>query len=89
MRLLTTLSEKLPWALFTTVSMPNLIESVALTALLVGQTPRKLFSTPHPDRMMHGASSMPIGNIYGIPEDYHLLSQTTRVVKGMLNFSAT
>lgn len=46
-----------------------------------GQTPRKLFNSPHPDRMMHGTSTLPIGNIYGIPEDYHLLAQNTRVVK--------
>lgn len=48
----------------------------------VGQTPRKLFNTPHPDRMMHGASTLPIGSIYGIAEDYHLLSQSTRATRG-------
>ncbi|EKM53226.1 uncharacterized protein PHACADRAFT_210920 [Phanerochaete carnosa HHB-10118-sp] len=46
-----------------------------------GQTPRKLFNSAHPDRMMHGASTLPIGNIYGISEDYHLLSQNTRVTR--------
>lgn len=49
---------------------------------VVGQTPRKLFNTPHPDRMMHGSSSLPIGSIYGIPEDYHLLSQSGKVIRG-------
>ncbi|KAL4252230.1 hypothetical protein ABKN59_005526 [Abortiporus biennis] len=44
-----------------------------------GQTPRKLFTSPHPDRMMHGSSSLPIGTIYGIAEDYHLLSQGSKV----------
>ncbi|KAF7792655.1 hypothetical protein EIP86_003752 [Pleurotus ostreatoroseus] len=46
-----------------------------------GQTPRKLFHTPHPDRMMHGTSSLPIGTIYGIAEDYNLLSQGHKVVR--------
>ena len=31
---------------------------------------------------MHGASTLPIGSIYGIPEDYHLLTQNMRAVKG-------
>ncbi|KAI0700338.1 beach-domain-containing protein [Cytidiella melzeri] len=48
-----------------------------------GQTPRKLFNTPHPERMMHGTSTLPIGSIYGIPEDYHLLTQGTKVIKDL------
>ncbi|KAH9925795.1 beach-domain-containing protein [Fomitopsis serialis] len=28
-----------------------------------GQTPRKLFHSPHPERMMHGNSSLPIGTL--------------------------
>jgi len=48
-----------------------------------GQTPRKLFNSPHPDRMMHGASTLPIGTIYGIAEDYHLLSQGSKVIKDL------
>ncbi|KZT02850.1 beach-domain-containing protein [Laetiporus sulphureus 93-53] len=48
-----------------------------------GQTPRKIFHTPHPERMMHGASSLPIGTLYGIVEDHHLLSQSLKVVKDL------
>ncbi|KZT70568.1 beach-domain-containing protein [Daedalea quercina L-15889] len=48
-----------------------------------GQTPRKLFHTPHPERMMHGNSSLPIGTLYGVAEDYHLLSQSKRFVKDL------
>lgn len=32
--------------------------------------------------MMHGCSTLPIGTIYGIPEDYHLLAQGNRVYRG-------
>ncbi|TFY62229.1 hypothetical protein EVJ58_g3994 [Rhodofomes roseus] len=48
-----------------------------------GQTPRKLFHSPHPERMMHGNSSLPIGTLYGVAEDYHLLSQSKRFVKDL------
>ncbi|KAJ3536167.1 hypothetical protein NM688_g6872 [Phlebia brevispora] len=48
-----------------------------------GQTPRKLFSSPHPDRMMHGTVSLPIGTIYGVAEDYNLLSQGRHVVRDL------
>ncbi|KAH9896772.1 beach-domain-containing protein [Cubamyces lactineus] len=48
-----------------------------------GQTPRKIFSTPHPPRNMHGNSSLPLGIIYGIAEDYHLLTQTARPLKDL------
>ncbi|VDB88447.1 unnamed protein product [Peniophora sp. CBMAI 1063] len=43
-----------------------------------GQTPRKLFSTPHPQRMMHGMSSLPLGQLHGVEEDHGLLVQSTR-----------
>lgn len=32
---------------------------------------------------MHGNSSLPIGTLYGIAEDYHLLSQSKRFIKGL------
>ncbi|OCH84794.1 beach-domain-containing protein [Obba rivulosa] len=48
-----------------------------------GQTPRKIFNAPHPERMMHGISSLPLGTIYGIAEDYHLLSQSPKPVKDL------
>ncbi|KII85493.1 hypothetical protein PLICRDRAFT_44793 [Plicaturopsis crispa FD-325 SS-3] len=48
-----------------------------------GQTPRKLFSSPHPQRYMHGLSSLPIGNLHGIAEDITLLSQDTRPIRGL------
>ncbi|CAL1710979.1 unnamed protein product [Somion occarium] len=48
-----------------------------------GQTPRKLFNSPHPDRMMHGCSTLPIGTIYGISEDFHLLSQGSKVIRDL------
>ncbi|KAI0079797.1 beach-domain-containing protein [Panus rudis PR-1116 ss-1] len=53
-----------------------------------GQTPRKLFNAPHPDRMMHGCSTLPIGIIYGIPEDYHLLAQSSKVLRDLGNGNA-
>ena len=31
---------------------------------------------------MHGTSTLPIGTIYGIPEDYHLLAQGHKIIKG-------
>ncbi|TFY80618.1 hypothetical protein EWM64_g3393 [Hericium alpestre] len=43
-----------------------------------GQTPRKLFSSPHPERIMHGFSSMPLGTLHGIEEDYNLLVQSVK-----------
>ncbi|KAI0360774.1 beach-domain-containing protein [Trametes cingulata] len=48
-----------------------------------GQTPRKIFASPHPPRNMHGNSSLPLGLIYGIAEDYHLLTQTSRPLKDL------
>jgi len=53
-----------------------------------GQTPRKLFSSPHPARYMHGLTSLPIGNLHGIEEDGHLLVRETRPVKDLSPNSA-
>jgi len=52
----------------------------------VGQTPRKLFATPHPQRIMEGRTELPLGTTHGLAEDYQLLSQGTRVVRGMLSY---
>ncbi|KAI0029515.1 beach-domain-containing protein [Vararia minispora EC-137] len=43
-----------------------------------GQTPRKLFSTPHPTRIMHGMSTLPLGTLHGVEEDHALLKQSTK-----------
>ncbi|KAG6916308.1 hypothetical protein DXG01_007465 [Tephrocybe rancida] len=48
-----------------------------------GQTPRKLFTTPHPERMNHGLSNLPIGVLHGIEEDPHLLVQGSRCFKDL------
>ncbi|KAF8696543.1 Beach protein, partial [Rhizoctonia solani] len=45
-----------------------------------GQTPRKLFTSPHPPRMMEGVKTLPLGTIYGIEESYDLLCHTYRPV---------
>ncbi|KAI9465845.1 beach-domain-containing protein [Lactarius psammicola] len=41
-----------------------------------GQTPRKLFTAPHPQRFMQGPSSLPIGTSHGVEESYGLLEQS-------------
>ncbi|KAJ7454045.1 beach-domain-containing protein [Mycena galericulata] len=43
-----------------------------------GQTPRKLFTAPHPEQYNHGIRTLPIGTINGIEEDPHLLVQGGR-----------
>ncbi|KAJ6464029.1 beach-domain-containing protein [Mycena sanguinolenta] len=43
-----------------------------------GQTPRKLFTTPHPAQYDHGIRTLPIGTPNGIEEDPHLLVQGAR-----------
>ncbi|KAJ7241683.1 beach-domain-containing protein [Mycena haematopus] len=43
-----------------------------------GQTPRKLFTTPHPAQYDHGIQTLPIGTPNGIEEDPHLLVQGAR-----------
>ncbi|KAL1717715.1 beach-domain-containing protein, partial [Schizophyllum commune] len=48
-----------------------------------GQTPRKLFHTPHPERYTHGFSTLPIGTLHGIEEDPYLLVQETRPLKAL------
>ncbi|CAE6451233.1 unnamed protein product [Rhizoctonia solani] len=45
-----------------------------------GQTPRKLFNSPHPPRMMEGVKTLPLGTIYGIEESYGLLCHTYRPI---------
>ncbi|KAF8621252.1 hypothetical protein AX15_007913 [Amanita polypyramis BW_CC] len=48
-----------------------------------GQTPRKLFTVPHPLRYNHGLSTLPIGTLHGIEEDPHLLNQASRCFKDL------
>lgn len=48
-----------------------------------GQTPRKLFNTPHPNRYNHGLYTLPIGTLHGIEEDPHLLNQASRCFKDL------
>ncbi|KAF8885379.1 hypothetical protein CPB84DRAFT_1837906 [Gymnopilus junonius] len=48
-----------------------------------GQTPRKLFNTPHPERYHHGLHSLPLGTLHGIEEDPHLLMQNSRCFKDL------
>ncbi|KAF9449865.1 beach-domain-containing protein [Macrolepiota fuliginosa MF-IS2] len=43
-----------------------------------GQTPRKLFTMPHPQRYNHGLPTLPLGTLHGIEEDPQLLTQGTR-----------
>lgn len=45
-----------------------------------GQTPKKLFSGPHPQRHMEGRMYLSVGMPFGIPEDYHLLVQSPKPV---------
>ncbi|KAF9014685.1 beach-domain-containing protein [Hymenopellis radicata] len=48
-----------------------------------GQTPRKLFDSPHPQRFNHGCNTLPLGTLHGIPEDAHLLVQGSRCFKDL------
>ncbi|KZT25814.1 beach-domain-containing protein [Neolentinus lepideus HHB14362 ss-1] len=48
-----------------------------------GQTPRKLFSQPHPLRYMHGLATLPLGQLHGIAEDYHMLQQNARPLRDL------
>ncbi|PPQ94175.1 hypothetical protein CVT25_003811 [Psilocybe cyanescens] len=48
-----------------------------------GQTPRKIFTTPHPERYHHGLHSLPIGTLHGVEEDPHLLTQNVRCFKDL------
>ncbi|KAH8110236.1 BEACH domain-containing protein [Phellopilus nigrolimitatus] len=45
-----------------------------------GQTPRKLFDAPHPLRLMHGPTTLPLGTQYGVVEDIQLLIQSSQPV---------
>ncbi len=56
-----------------------------IDSVSVGQTPRKLFVAPHPQRLMEGRTDLPLGTTHGLAEDYQLLSQGIRVVRGMLS----
>jgi len=57
--------------------------ATSLTPVLVGQTPRKLFNAPHPQRLDRGLASLPIGVPHGIEEDPHLLVQGNRCFNGV------
>ncbi|KAF8154493.1 hypothetical protein B0H34DRAFT_660452 [Crassisporium funariophilum] len=48
-----------------------------------GQTPRKLFTSPHTERYHHGLFSLPIGTLHGVEEDPHLLIQGSRCFKDL------
>ncbi|KAF5354041.1 hypothetical protein D9756_006953 [Leucocoprinus leucothites] len=48
-----------------------------------GQTPRKLFTGPHPERYNHGLSTLPLGTLHGIEEDSQLLTQGTRCFRDL------
>ncbi|KIO27820.1 hypothetical protein M407DRAFT_72594 [Tulasnella calospora MUT 4182] len=48
-----------------------------------GQTPKKLFSLPHPPRHKDDRMYLPIGVSFGIPEDYHLLLQSPKPVRAI------
>ncbi|KAK2463985.1 hypothetical protein APHAL10511_004036 [Amanita phalloides] len=48
-----------------------------------GQTPRKLFTSPHLQRYNHGLSTLPIGTLHGIEEDPHLLVQASHCFKDL------
>ncbi|KAG7440786.1 beach-domain-containing protein [Guyanagaster necrorhizus] len=48
-----------------------------------GQTPRKLFNAPHPQRYGHASHTLPLGTLHGIEEDPHLLLQESRSFKDL------
>jgi hypothetical protein len=49
----------------------------------VGQTPKKLFQSPHPQRIMQGTYTLPLILQRGIVEDYRLLEQNRKTSKGV------
>ncbi|KAH7926600.1 beach-domain-containing protein [Leucogyrophana mollusca] len=49
-----------------------------------GQTPRKLFTSPHPPRNMQGLISLPFGVAHGIPEDTLALVKDRNPLKVIL-----
>ncbi|KAL5530973.1 hypothetical protein ACEPAG_3849 [Sanghuangporus baumii] len=54
-----------------------------------GQTPRKLFNTPHPSRIMQGTTTLPLGTSYGAIEDAQLLVQSSRPVAEITDYVAS
>jgi hypothetical protein len=77
--------EKRPLESSTTVRLWDSLRNVSGSySFSVGQTPRKLFSTAHPERFNHGLSTLPIGNLHGVEEDPHLLTQNERCFRGMV-----
>ncbi|KAJ3889803.1 BEACH domain-containing protein [Lentinula edodes] len=46
-----------------------------------GQTPRKLFTTPHPNHYNYDVPILPIGTLHGIEDDAHPLVQVSRCFK--------
>ncbi|KIJ42154.1 hypothetical protein M422DRAFT_209006 [Sphaerobolus stellatus SS14] len=61
-------------------SISDEIEREATVGIIhnFGQTPRKIFTTPHPERFMHGITTLPLGTLHGIEEDYQLLEQSSK-----------
>ncbi|KAF9466003.1 hypothetical protein BDZ94DRAFT_1252774 [Collybia nuda] len=66
-------------------SISNELEREATVGIIhnFGQTPRKLFTTPHPQRFNHGLATLPLGTLHGIEEDPHLLIQGSRCFKDL------
>ena len=52
-----------------------------LTGLAVGQTPRKLFDSPHPPRNLQGLLSLPAQVTRGVCEDALVLTRDARPLK--------
>ncbi|KAI9573033.1 hypothetical protein HD554DRAFT_2058344 [Boletus coccyginus] len=50
-----------------------------------GQTPRKLFSSPHPPRNLQGILSLPVRSPRGVPEDALALTRDSRPLKVALD----
>ncbi|KAG8221472.1 hypothetical protein J3R82DRAFT_1685 [Butyriboletus roseoflavus] len=50
-----------------------------------GQTPRKLFSSPHPPRNLQGILSLPVQASRGVPEDALALTRDPRPLKVVLD----
>ncbi|GJJ12773.1 hypothetical protein Clacol_007018 [Clathrus columnatus] len=64
-------------------SMADDVEREATIGIIhnFGQTPRKLFTAPHPSRLMHGIRTLPLGTLHGIEEDHNLLSQSAKPIR--------
>lgn len=48
----------------------------------VGQTPKKLFTSPHPPRNLEGFLSLPVTIARGVPEDALALARDSKPFKG-------